>query len=56
MSNKRALFKPEQYEEEIQKTKYIINKTKSWKCKQDFTKRLNRLQKEYKEYKILRSK
>ena len=50
MSNKKALFKREDYINENAKCNYIISTTKSWKCKNDFIKRRNRLIKEIKEY------
>ena len=54
MSNKRALWKPEDYEQEIEKCNYIIKTTKSWKCKRDFEKRKQRLLKEIRMYNAYR--
>lgn len=50
MSNKRALWKAEDYAMEIAKCEYIITKSKSWKTKKDFTKRKERLRAELREY------
>ncbi len=54
MSNKRALWKLEDYATEIQKCDYIIQKTKNWKTRNDFIKRKQRLNKELDEYHKLR--
>lgn len=54
MSNKRALWKLEDYATEIEKCDYIIQKTKNWKTRNDFIKRKQRLNKELAEYHKLR--
>lgn len=56
MSNKRALWKVEDYVSEIAKCDYIIAKASNWKTKRDFTKRKERLKAELREYWAWRDK
>ena len=50
MSNKRALWKVEDYVREIAKCDYIISRAKNIKTHRDFTKRRERLKAELREY------
>lgn len=50
MSNKRALWKEEDYITEIAKCDYIISRAKNYKTVRDYTKRRERLKAELREY------
>lgn len=50
MSNKRALWKVEDYVMEIARCDYIISRAKNWKTARDYAKRRERLKAELREY------
>lgn len=54
MSNKRALWKVEDYVMEIAKCDYIISRAKNYKTRNDFTKRRERLKAELRAYYMFR--
>lgn len=55
MSNKRHLWKADEYVSEIERCNYIIKKTNNYKTIRDFTKYRERLKSELREYQMYRA-